>query len=65
MRNPARGKGHEEGGLAKRKGGSQASGVLLVILEHPPLETRVCLPYCLVLSLTLLTLWGLSPITSL
>ena len=44
MRNPARGKGHEEGGLAKRKGGGQASGVLLVILEHPPLETRVCLP---------------------
>ena len=38
MGNPARGKGHEEGGLAKGKGWDQASGVPLDFSEHLPLK---------------------------
>ena len=62
MRNSARGKGHEEGGLAYAKVGSS--------LRSPPgnsrastPKTRVCLLYCFVLSPTPLTLRGLSPTT--
>ena len=57
VRNSARGKGHEEGGLAYAKAGSS--------LRSPPgnsrastLKTRVCLLYCFVLSPTPLTLQG-------
>ena len=64
VRNSARGKGHEEGGLAYTKAG--------LSLRSPPgnfpaltPKTRVCLLYCFVLSPTPLTLRGLSPTTSL
>ena len=36
MGNPARGKGHEKGGLTIRKGGIKPQGVPLEILEHLP-----------------------------
>ena len=59
VRNSARGKGHEEGGLAYAKAGSS--------LKSPPgnsqastPKTRVCL-LCFVLSPTPLTLWGVVP----
>ena len=58
MRNSARGKGHEEGGLVYAKVG--------LSLRSPPgysrastPQTRVCLLYCFVLSP--LTLWGAVP----
>ena len=64
VRNSAHGKGHEEGGSAYAKVGSS--------LRSPPgnswastPKTRVCLLYCFVLSPAPLTLWGLSPTTSL
>ena len=60
MRNPARGKGHEEGSLTKCKGVIRLQGFPLEFPEHPPPKTRVCLPYCAVLS-TLLTLQGAIP----
>ena len=60
VRNSARGKGHEEGGLAYAKVGSS--------LRSPPgnsrastPKTRVCLLYCFVLSPTPLTLRGAVP----
>ena len=60
LRNSARGKGHEEGGLAYAKAGSS--------LRSPPgnsrastPKTRVCLFYCFMLSLTLLTFHGAVP----
>ena len=60
MRNPARGKGHEEGSLTKCKGVIRLQGFPLEFPEHPPPKTRVCLLYCAVLS-TLLTLTGAVP----
>ena len=60
VRNSARGKGHEEGGLAYAKAGSS--------LRSPPgnsrapaSKIRVCLLYCFVLSPTPLTLRGAVP----
>ena len=60
MRNSARGKGHEEGGLAYAKAGSS--------LRRPPGNSRastpkirVCLLYYFVLSPTPLTLQGAVP----
>ena len=50
MRNPARGKGHEEGSLTKRKSMSRLQGFPLEFPEHPPQRTRVCLLYCVMLS---------------
>ena len=50
MRNPARGKGHEEGSLTKRKSVSRLQGFPLEFPEHPPQRTRVCLLYCVMLS---------------
>jgi len=60
VRNSARGKGHEEGGLAYAKAGWS--------FRSPPgnsqastRQTRVCLLYYFVLSPTPLTLWGSVP----
>ena len=50
VRNPAHGKGHEEGSPTKRKGMIWLQGFLLGFPEHLPPKTRVCLPYCTVLS---------------
>ena len=50
MRNPTRGKGHEEGSPTKRKGVIWLQGFPLGFPEHLPPKTRVCLPYCTVLS---------------
>ena len=36
MGNPAHGKGHEEGGLTKRKGGIRSQGFPLDFLAHLP-----------------------------
>ena len=61
---------HEESRLWQRSWGrrpdntqrrDQASGVPLEILKHLPPQTRVCLPYCIMLSPTLLTLPGAIP----
>ena len=60
-RSSAHGKGHEEGGSAYAKA-DRASGVPLEILEHLPPKPESA--YFL-LSPTPLTLWGLSPTTSL
>ena len=59
VRNPAHGKGHEEGSPTKRKGVIWLQGFPLGFPEHLPPKTRVCLPYCNVLS-TLLTFYGKS-----
>ena len=40
MGNPARGKGHEKGGLTIRKGGIRSQGSPLDILEHLPQKTE-------------------------
>ena len=50
MRNPARGKGHEEGSQTKRNGVIRLQGFPLEFPEHPPSKTRVCLLYCVMLS---------------
>ena len=50
VRNPARGKDHEEGSLTKRKGVIRLQGFPLEFPEHPPPKTRVCLLYCVMLS---------------
>ena len=50
MRNPAHGKGHEEGILIKRKGVIRLHQFPLEFPEHPPSKTRVCLLYCVMLS---------------
>ena len=50
VRNPTRGKGHEEGSLTKRKGVIRLQGLPLEFPEHPPRKTRVCLLYCVMLS---------------
>ena len=58
MRNPAHGKGHEEGSLTKCKGVILLQGIPLGFPEHlPPKKTRVGLLYCTVL-FTLLTFSG-------
>ena len=57
MRNPARGKGHEEGSPTKRKGVIWLHGFPLSFPEHLPPKTRVCLPYCTVLFHSSDTLW--------
>ena len=59
VRNPAHGKGHEEGSPTKRKGVIWLQGFPLGFPEHLPPKTRVCLLYCTVLS-TLLTFSGKS-----
>ena len=48
MRNPAHGKGHEEGSPTKRKGVIQLQGFPLGFPEHLPPKTRVglILLYC-------------------
>ena len=50
MRNPACGKGHEEGSLTKSKGMIRLQGFPPEFPEHPPTKTRVCLLYCVMLS---------------
>ena len=50
MRNPAHGKGHEEGSLTKCKGVIRLQRFPLEFPEHPPPKTRVCLLYCVMLS---------------
>ena len=50
VRNPARGKGHEEGSLIECKGVIRLQGFPLEFPEHPPPKTRVCLLYCVMLS---------------
>ena len=57
VRNPARGKGPEEGSPTKHKGVIWLQGFPLGFPEHLPQKTRVCLLYCTVLS-TLLTFSG-------
>ena len=57
VRNPARGKGHEEGGLTYAKVGSDLRGPPGHSRASTP-KTRVCLPYCIMLSPTPLTLTG-------
>ena len=59
VRNPAHGKGHEEGSPTKGTGVIWLPGFPLGFPEHLPPKTRVCLPYCIVLS-TLLTFSGKS-----
>ena len=51
VRNPAHGKGHEEGSPTKRKGVIWLQGFPLSFPEHLPSKTRVCLPYCTVFPL--------------
>ena len=60
VRNPARGKGHEEGGLTYAKAGSGLRGPPGHSRTSTP-KTRVSLPYCIMLSPTLLTLQGAIP----
>ena len=45
LRNPARGKGHEEGGLTKCKGGIRPQGSPLDFLKHLSPEPKICLPF--------------------
>ena len=45
MRNPARGKGHEEGSPTERKGVIRLRGFPLSFPEHLPPKNRVCLLY--------------------
>ena len=59
MRNIAYGKGHEEGSLTYTKTGSGPRGPPGLSRASIPI-TRVCLPYCIMLSLSLLTLqWAI------
>ena len=50
VRNPAHGKGHEEGSLTKRKDVIRLQGFPLEFPEHLPPKNRVCLLYCVMLS---------------
>ena len=50
VRNPACGKGHEEGSLTKHKGVIRLQGFPLEFPEHLPPKNRVCLLYCVMLS---------------
>ena len=59
VRNPTCAKGHEEESPTKRKGVIWLQGFPLNFPEHLPHKTRVCLPYCTVLS-TLLPLIGIN-----
>ena len=45
MGNPTRGKGHEEGGLTKCKGGIRPQGSPLDFLKHLSPEPKICLPF--------------------
>ena len=63
MRNPARGKGHEEGGLTYAKAGSSLRGPPGNSRASTP-KTRVCLLYCVMLPPTLLTLTEGCPLTT-
>ena len=58
MGNLVRGKGHEEGGLTKRKGGIRPQGSPLDFLEHLPPEPKSVCFTILCLSPTPLTLTG-------
>ena len=60
VRNPAHGKGREEGGLAYAKAGSSLRGPPGDSRASTP-KTRVCLPYCFMLSPTLLDIMGGCP----
>ena len=64
VRYPAQGKSHNEGGLTYAKAGSGLRGPPVVSQASTP-KTGVCLPYCIMLSPTLPTLWGIYPTTSL
>ena len=48
--NPARGKGHEERGLTKRKGEIRPQSKPPGLSRASTPKTRVCLPYCIMLS---------------
>ena len=62
MRNPAHGKGHEEGSLTKSKGVISLQGEPLKFPEHPPPKPESACRTTLCFSSTLLTLTGdLSP----
>ena len=50
VRNPAHGKGHEEGSLTKHKGVIRLQEFPLEFPDYPPPKTRVCLLYCVMLS---------------
>ena len=64
MGNLARGKGQEEGGLTKRKGGIRPQGSPMDFLEYlPPKPESACFTI-LCLSTTLLTLTGGYPPTT-
>ena len=64
MRNPSHGKGHEEGGLTKRKGAIRPQGSPLDFLEHlPPKPESACFTV-LYFPPTLLTLTGGCPPTT-
>ena len=63
MRNSTHGKGHEEGGFSKCKGGIEPQETPCSRASTP--KTRVYLLYCFMLSPTPLTLWGLFPTGSL
>ena len=64
MGNPAHGKGHEEGGLTKCKGGIRPQGYPLDFLEHlPPKPESACFTV-LCFPPTLLTLTGGCPPTT-
>ena len=61
MGNPTRGKGHEEGGLTKCKGGIRPQGYPLDFLEHlPPKPESACFTV-LCFPPILLTLTGALP----
>ena len=60
MGNSAHGKGHEEGGSAYAKAGLSLRGPSGNSRASTP-QTRVCLLYCFMPSLTLLTLTGAIP----
>ena len=61
MGNPAHGKGHEEGGLTKRKDGIRPQESPLDFLEHLPPEPKSVCFIILCLSPTPLTLTGGGP----
>ena len=64
MGNLVRGKGHEEGGLTKRKGGIRPQGSPLDFLEHLCPEPKSVCFTILFLSPTPLTLTGGCPPTT-
>ena len=50
MGNPTHGKDHEEGGLTKCKGEFRPRGNSSGLSRASTPKTRVCLPYCIMLS---------------